>query len=129
MTETQQPAPESADAIKRRMAKQRRRARAAARAKARSTHIAFVLVIIVGMALVVPRYPGILIFMLPPFAVLAAFAIGAGLWRLSPIKRWYARQFGRPPSFWHSLITGAALLGVALWIAIAVSTSSPAGAW
>jgi|GEM_PF-2943822 len=129
MSDPDRLASESAETIRRRMAKQRRRMRAAARAKARSTHIAFVLVIAIGMALVVPRYPGILIFMLPPFAVLLAFALGAGLWRLPPVVRWYSARFGRPPGFWHSLITGGVLLGVALWVTYTLSASPRAGAW
>ena len=79
----------SRSAIERRLATRRKRARAMARARARSTHIIFVLIVGAGLLMVAPRYPGILVLIAPPFAIVLAWLIGSGVWRLGPLRRAY----------------------------------------
>lgn len=116
-------------AIERRLVARRRRARAMARARARSTHIIFVLVVGAGLLMVVPRYPGILILMAPPFAILLAWALGAAVWRIEPLRRVYLRQFDRAPGFWLSLLLGSLLLALPIAWGLSASLGLPDSSW
>ncbi|MBV61028.1 MAG: hypothetical protein CMH65_06980 [Nevskiales bacterium] len=119
----------SRSAIERRLATRRKRARAMARARARSTHIIFVLIVGAGLLMVAPRYPGILVLIAPPFAIVLAWLIGSGVWRLGPLRRAYMRRFTQPPGFWVSLLLGVALMAVPIGWWVALSLAPPDTAW
>lgn len=108
------------DAIRERLAAQRRARQDARRKRQRTVHGFVGAALLVGLLSVVPRYPGILVLLVPPLVVLIAVGLGYVMLRLPVLRATYARLSDSPPGFWAWLTTGGALIiGVAVVVLLA----------